>query len=46
LQLWQVGHDAEPQQTPSVQALLAHWLFAVQALPLDWRATQLPPEAQ
>jgi hypothetical protein len=34
LQAWQAGHDAEPQQTPSTQLPLMHWLPAVQVTPL------------
>lgn len=41
-QLWQVGHVEEPQQTPSVHALLRHWLLLLQDSPLDLRAPQLP----
>jgi hypothetical protein len=42
LQAWQRGQLALPQQTPSVQNPLMHWLPAVQARPFGLRA-QLPP---
>jgi hypothetical protein len=34
LQAWQAGHVADPQQTPSTQLPLMHWLPAMQVMPL------------
>jgi hypothetical protein len=42
-QLEQDPQLALPQQKPSVQWVLAHWLSAVQATPARDRGTQLPP---
>jgi hypothetical protein len=38
LQAWQVPHPALPQQTPSTQYPLMHWLAAVQVCPLGLSA--------
>ena len=43
LQAWQVGQLPVPQQTPSVQEPLTHWLPAVQPEPRAFLATQLVP---
>ena len=42
LHVWQVAQLPVEQQTPSVQWLLAHWLFAPQAAPFAFLGTQLP----
>ena len=42
LHIWQVGQLPVEQQTPSVQWLLPHWLFAPQAAPFAFLGTQLP----
>jgi hypothetical protein len=42
----QAMHDPQaalPQQTPSTQLPVPHWLFAVQAVPCASFTTQLPP---
>jgi hypothetical protein len=41
LHAWQVPQAPVPQQTPSVQKPLMHWLAAVQACPLGLRAQLL-----
>jgi hypothetical protein len=42
-QLWQEGHEVTPQQNPSVQWLLAHWVSPAQALPFPSFDRQVPP---
>jgi hypothetical protein len=43
LHAWHEPQLAAPQQTPSTQWAVPHWLFAVQASPCAIFATQLPP---
>jgi hypothetical protein len=43
LQAWQVEQVALPQQTPSTQLPLVHWLAAEQVAPLPSRGWQVPP---
>jgi hypothetical protein len=43
LQAWQVPQGPEPQQTPSVQKPLMHWLAVVQAWPFGLSAQLLVP---
>ena len=44
-QLWHDGHDAEPQQNPSMQLPLAHWPSLVQLAP-SARLPMHPPLLQ
>jgi len=43
LQAWQVEHVGLPQQTPSTQLPLVHWLALEQAAPAPSRGWQVPP---
>ena len=42
-QLWHDKQALTPQQKPSVQCVLEHWLFEVQAWPLMSSGWQDPP---
>jgi hypothetical protein len=41
-QLWHDGHAIEPQQNPSTQLPVAHWLSLMQLAPVVSLPTQAP----
>jgi len=42
-QAWQVELQAAPQQTPSAQKPVTHWLAVLQAAPCPFFVVQVPP---